>query len=96
LFCYQNNPGNFCPGADLAEAMTSTISDTKKRAAIMGALIHSAKESDMNVLLHCAAAFCNRDAILNILERKADIMVKDSKLCLPLEVAIVNKNSKIF
>jgi ankyrin repeat protein len=62
----------------------------------MGVMIEVAQESNMNVLLHSAAACCDRDTILQLLQRGADIMAKDSKHCLPLEVAIANKNSKIL
>jgi ankyrin repeat protein len=59
-------------------------------------MIDGAEESNINELLHCAAAYCDRDTILQILQRGADIMAKDAKHCLPLEVAIINKNSELF
>jgi hypothetical protein len=49
---------------------------------------------DVNELLHCAVIYSDRNAILQTLNRGADIMKADSKQMLPLEVAIVNKNSK--
>jgi hypothetical protein len=45
-------------------------------------------------LLHYAAANCDRDIILKILQRGADIMAEDSRHRLPLEMAIDYKNSK--
>jgi hypothetical protein len=62
----------------------------------MGVMIEVAQESNMNVLLHSAAAFCERDTILNILQRGADIMAENANHRLPLEVAIDHKNSKFF
>jgi ankyrin repeat protein len=47
-----------------------------------------------NALLHYAAAYCDRDIILNILQQGADIMAEDSEQRLPLEMAISYKNSK--
>jgi hypothetical protein len=57
-------------------------------------MIQGTTTARLNELLHCAAAYCNRHIILNILQRGADIMAGDSNHCLPLEAAIANKNSK--
>jgi hypothetical protein len=52
------------------------------------------EEMDMNALLHCAAAHCDRDTILKILRWGADIMAEDVEQHIVLEIAIANKNSK--
>jgi hypothetical protein len=50
----------------------------------------------MCMLLHDVVAQCNKYTIIKILNLGADIMVEDSKQCLPLEVAIANKNGKFL
>jgi ankyrin repeat protein len=57
-------------------------------------MIDASEESNLNALLYCAAALCDRDTILKILQRGADIMAGNSNHRLPLEVAIAHKNSK--
>jgi hypothetical protein len=66
----------------------------EKRTALIYAMMEYTENVDVNALLHGAVAYCDREAILMTLICGADIMKADSKQMLPLEVAIVNKNSK--
>jgi ankyrin repeat protein len=45
-------------------------------------------------LMHFVAVDCNKDTILTLLRRGADVTLEDSLQQLPLEVAIDNNNSK--
>jgi hypothetical protein len=71
-------------------------SNKVERAALMEAMMNGTEEIDKDALLHCAAAFFDSDTILQILNRGANIMKEDLHHRLPLEKAIVNKNSKFL
>jgi hypothetical protein len=57
-------------------------------------MIQGTTTAGLNALLQYAAVNCDRDIILNILQRGADIMAEDSEQRLPLQMAIDYKNSK--
>jgi hypothetical protein len=77
-------------GFDPAESMTF---NKEKQAELIDAMMDDIKEPDINALLHYASAYCNSGTILKALHMGADIMAENSLHCLPLEVAIANKNS---
>jgi hypothetical protein len=68
----------------------------EKQAALIYAMMEYTEKIDVNALLNCAVTYCDRDTILKTLYWGADIMKADSTQMLPLEVAIVNKNSKFL
>jgi hypothetical protein len=82
-----------CSGGNPADAL-SHASSKEEREALLGIMIEGTTTARLTELLHYVAAYCDRDIILSILQRGADIMAEDSEQRLPLEMAIAYKNSK--
>jgi hypothetical protein len=97
------NQTDFSSGASPAEAL-DFIDGKEEKAKLMDIMLDTATNSNINakkmdyvcMLLHCAVAHCDSDTIAKILHMGADIMMKDSKQSLPLEVAIAYRNSKFI
>jgi hypothetical protein len=97
------NQTDFSSGASPAEAL-DFIDGKEEKVKLMEIMLEAATYSNINakemgyvcVLLHCAVAHCDSDIIAKILHMGADIMMKDSKQRLPLEVTIAYRNSKFY
>jgi ankyrin repeat protein len=83
----------FCSGGNPADALAYCTSNNQERDALMGIIIDELSDTDINDLLHYAAAHCDSNTIKKFLHRGADIMAIDSNQCLPMEVAIAYRNS---
>jgi hypothetical protein len=67
----------------------------EEREELIGIMIVGVNSaSGINALLHYAAAYCDRNTILKILQLGGDLMAEDSKHRLPIEAVIANRNSK--
>jgi hypothetical protein len=95
------NQDELFSGANPAEAF-EVIDRKEEKAKLLDTMLDAASYMNANskfkdylcMQLHDVVAQYNKYTIIKILNLGADIMVKDANQCLPLEVAIANKNSK--